>query len=130
MADGNRSMRHYDRLGAHCGLMISSIRAPELTILDCIWVTQTMWAGYPTENTTRLNQLLASADPVALDYWASKNILYPIDENMEHHPDKFEPLRTYLTDAKDVINSSGGLNSQEVTKDESKINVYSTKYGV
>ena len=128
MADGNRSMRHYDRLGVHCGKMVSEVRAPVVSILDCIWVTQVMWAGYPPAYTTRLNQLLASVDPVALDYWASKNLLYPIDGNVEHHPDKFDALRNYLVQARDVINSGDGVGGLKVTLDESNINVHNLKY--
>ena len=123
MADGWRSERHYERLGAHCGEMVAGVRAPALNILDSIWVTQVRWAGYPPENTNRLDQLLASIDPVALDYWAAKHILYPIDNNAEHHPDKFLPLRSQLINARDVINSKGGISGQIVTLDESEIEV-------
>jgi uncharacterized protein (DUF362 family) len=125
MADGQRSERHYERLGAHCGEMIARVRAPTLNILDCIWVTQVRWAGYPPEYTTRLDQLLASVDPVALDYWASKHLLYPIDGNMEHHPDKFDDLRVYLVKTRDVINSKGGISGHEVTLNEADIDVIS-----
>jgi uncharacterized protein (DUF362 family) len=125
MADGRRSERHYKKLGDHCGEMIADVRAPTLNILDCIWVTQVRWAGYPPENTTRLDQLLASVDPVALDYWASKHLLYPIDGNIEHHPDKFDDLRDYLVEAMDVINSKGGIGGHEVTLDEAEIDVIS-----
>jgi uncharacterized protein (DUF362 family) len=127
MADGWRSERHYERLGVHCGKMITDVRAPTLNILDCIWVTQVKWAGYPSEYTTRLDQLLASVDPIALDYWASKHLLYPIDNNIEHHPDKFDPLREYLIDARDVINSKGGISGQKVSLDESEIEVLSKR---
>jgi hypothetical protein len=125
MADGRRSERHYERLGAHCGEMIADVRAPTLNILDCIWVTQVRWAGYPPENTTRLDQLLASVDPVALDYWASKHLLYPIDDNIDHHPDKSDALRDYLVKTRDVINSKGGIGGREVTLDEVGIDVIS-----
>ncbi len=125
MADGKRDERHYRKLGQHCGEMIAKIRAPVITILDCIWVTQVAWAGYPPENTTRLDQLLASIDPVALDYWASKYLLYPIDNNKEHHPDKFTVLRNHLIQARDTINSEGGINGHKVTLDEPAINVIS-----
>ena len=125
MADGWRSERHYERLGEHCGEMIAGVRAPALNILDCIWVTQVRWAGYPPEHTTRLDQLLASVDPIALDYWASKHLLYPIDNNEEHHPDKFDPLRRYLIKARDVINSKGGIDRHKVRLDESEIEVVS-----
>jgi len=127
MADGKRDERHYRRSGQHCGEMIAKIRTPAINILDCVWVTQVDWAGYPPENTTRLNQLLASIDPVALDYWASKYLLYPIDNNKEHHPDKFTALQNQLIQARDVINSEGGINGHRVTLDESEINVHTSR---
>jgi len=126
MADGWRRERHYEKLGAHCGEMIARVRAPVLNVLDCIWVTQVRWAGYPPENTTRLDQLLASLDPVALDYWASKHLLYPIDGNEEHNPDEYQPLRSYLTRVRDLVNAGGGISGHEVTLDESLIDVYSS----
>ena len=128
MADGRRSERHYERLGAHCGEMIAEVRAPTLNILDCIWVTHVRWAGYPPEYTTRLDQLLASVDPVALDYWAAKHLLYPIDDNIEHHPDKYDPLRKHLIKARDVINSKGGIGGHRVSLEESENEVVSTRY--
>lgn len=127
MADGKEGERHYEKLGQHCGKMMVKVRAPVINILDCIWVTQVAWAGYPPENTTRRDQLLASIDPVALDYWASKHLLYPIDNNDEHHPDKFAVLRNHLTQAKDVINSEGGINGHKVTLNESDINVHTLR---
>ena len=107
--------------------MIAKVRAPVISILDCIWVTQVKWSGYPPENTSRLDQLLASIDPVALDYWATKYLLYPIDNNDEHHPDKFMVLRDHLIQAQNVINSEGGINGRKVTLNESNINVLSLR---
>jgi hypothetical protein len=123
MADGNKEARHYEDLGIHCGEMIGKVRAPVLNILDCIWVSQASLAGYPAGTTTRLNQILASVDPVAMDYWATKHILYPIDKNEEHHPEKFKVLRRHLMQARDVINTQGGINGRVVTLDENQINV-------
>lgn len=123
MEDGKFDERHYEKLGVHCGEMISNVRAVVLNILDCIWVTHVGWAGYPPENTTRLDQLLASVDPVALDYWTGKHLLYPIDKNSKHHPDKFPILRKHLIQARDLINSKGGIDGHEVTLDESEVNV-------
>jgi uncharacterized protein (DUF362 family) len=127
MADGYRRERHYEKIGEHLGEMVAKVRAPTLNIMDCIWVTQVMWAGYPPENTTRLDQLLASLDPVALDYLSSKRLLYPIDGNEEHHPDRFRPLKEYLGVARDIINAEGGISGRETTMDESRIEVYSAK---
>lgn len=130
MADGKSGERHYAKLGQHCGEMISHVRTPVINILDCIWVTQINWAGYPPKHTTRLNQLLASIDPVALDYWAAKHLLYPIDNNEEHHPDKFAVLRDHLIQAQEVINSAGGINRHKVTLDESNMNVITKQVGL
>jgi uncharacterized protein (DUF362 family) len=127
MADGKSTERHYVELGQHCGEMIAKVREPVINILDCIWVTQVRWAGYPPEYTTRLDQLLASVDPVALDYWAAKHLLYPIDNNEEHHPDKYEALRNHLIQAREEINSKGGISGHKVTFCESEIDVINYK---
>jgi len=127
MEDGKSPERHYEELGQHCGEMIARVRAPVVNILDCIWVTQVTWAGYPPENTTRLDQLLASIDPVALDYWAAKHLLYPIDNNVEHNPDRFAVLRNHLAQAQGLINTEGGIRGQKVTMDESNINLLSLR---
>ena len=70
-----------------------------------------------------MNTLLASRDPVALDYWASKHLLYPIDGNEEHHPDRFSGLRDPLTQAGAAINAAGGIFGQEVVMKEEHIDV-------
>ena len=127
MSDGGYADRHYENLGHQCGEMFASVRAPVINILDCVWVSQGGLAGYPAENTARLDQLLASVDPVALDYWAAKHVLYPIDNNAEHHPDKFPVLRKHLTQSRDLINAEGGINGHEVTLDESEINVLTSR---
>jgi hypothetical protein len=127
MSDGGYGERHYRRLGQHCGEMIAKVRTPILNILDCIWVSPGALAGYPPEKTTRLNQLLTSIDPVALDYWATKHLLYPIDKNEEHHPDKFAVLQSHLIQARDVINLAGGISGHKVTLQESEVNVLSSR---
>lgn len=127
MSDGQYGERHYEKLGQHCGEMIARVRVPVINILDCIWVSQGALAGYPSTNTTRRNQLLASVDPVALDYWAAKHLLFPIDNNNEHHPDTFTPLRDYLSQARDVINSKDGIRGNRVTLDESNITLITSQ---
>jgi len=127
MSDGRYRQRHYTRLGQHCGEMMAKVRSPVINILDCIWVSQDALAGYPPENTTKLDQLLASVDPVALDYWATKYLLYPIDKSEEHHPDRFALLRNHLIEARDTINLAGGINGHRVTLDETEINVQSSR---
>ena len=94
------SSRHYEYSGEQCGKMYSLVRMPDLTITDAIWVNhQEHHKGYPPETTHRADTLLAGIDPVALDYYGSKHILYPLggDRQEEHHPDRFprpeEPYR-------------------------------------
>ena len=106
MSDGNNT-RHYTGLGDTCGKMIASVCTPVLSILDAIWVSHRALTGTPG-NAVRVNQLVASQDPVALDYWASKYVLYPIDNNARHAPD-FAGIDRWLTDAMNTINARGGL---------------------
>jgi hypothetical protein len=132
MADqlGQSGFRHYVGLGETCGKMVASIRTPVLNIIDAIWVSQGSLGGYPKATTTRINQIIASQDPVALDHWAAKYILYPINGNQRHHPD-FPGIASWLSSAAITINGRGGLFNpnngifiQNVTKDESKMVSY------
>ena len=131
MSDGNSGFRHYTGLGETCGRMMASVRTPVLNILDAVWVSHASLTGDPPDTTTRVNQILAGQDPVALDYWAAKYILYPIDNNPRHHPD-FDGINTWLSSARGTINSLGGLidtngclKTRWVTKDETDIHVFS-----
>lgn len=131
MSDGYSSFRHYQGLGETAGKMAAAVRTPVLNIIDAIWVSQLSIAGYPASATVRRNQVLASQDPVALDYWAAKYILYPIDSNPRHHP-AFSGIAAWLNSARDTINSRGGLADPEagilvgaVTADEEEMLVLS-----
>jgi hypothetical protein len=123
--------RHYAGLGRTCGKMMVSVRTPVLNIIDAIWVSQGALSGYPAEATTRVDWIAASQDPVALDYWSAKNILYPIDGNRRHHPD-FKGIKVWLNDARKIINARGGLwdpkrgiRVDKVTRDENKMRIFS-----
>jgi hypothetical protein len=131
MADGQSSFRHYSGLGATCGKMVVSVCTPVLNILDAIWVSYASLKGYPASTTFRANQILASQDPVALDYFAAKRVLFPIDHNRRHRPD-FPNIEKWLTEAKGIINSRGGLYNprkgiliDRVTDKRKKIRVHS-----
>ncbi len=112
MSDGHSSFRHYEGLGETAGKMAAAVRTPVLNIIDAIWVSHLSITGYPASTTFRLNQILASQDPVALDYWAAKHILYPIDQNPRHHPD-YPGIAAWLAAARDTINGLGGLADPE-----------------
>jgi uncharacterized protein (DUF362 family) len=91
--------------------MWSMVRAPDLNILDCIWVSHEALRGYPEETTHRANVLLAGMDPVALDYYASKHVLLPVGGNQAHmhNPDSFPGLINHLGGAQAFINANGGI---------------------
>jgi uncharacterized protein (DUF362 family) len=127
MSDGQSGLRHYSGLGETCGKMMASVATPVLNIIDAIWVSYSTLGGYPASTTFRANQLLASQDPVAADYWAAKYILYPVDSNSRHHPD-FAGVDRWLVRAQETINDCGGLLDPEkgvlvsrVTKKEAEM---------
>ncbi len=131
MRDGYSPSRHYNTLGDTCGRMVAAVCTPVLNIMDSIWVSQGSLAGYPETTTTRANRITASQDPVALDYWTAKHILYPIDNNTHHHPE-YPGILRWLEQSKTVINTLGGLKDpskgilvDKVTYNEGSINVFS-----
>jgi uncharacterized protein (DUF362 family) len=111
MDDGYFALRHYDENGLHCGMMQALVRAPDLHILDGIWISPESIMGYPPEATRRLNTLMAGRDPVAIDYYAGKHVLKPINGlySHRHDPDSFPGLISHLTQARDFINGNGGI---------------------
>jgi uncharacterized protein (DUF362 family) len=66
--------------GRPAGLLgrLMAFRFPDLNILDAIYVNpHSNWAAWYDE-TPRVGALLASTDPVALDYYAARKILLPL----------------------------------------------------
>ncbi len=131
MRDGSGYGRHYNSLGNTCGRMVKDVCTPVLNIMDAIWVSQGALKGYPESTTARTNRITASQDPVALDYWTAKHILYPVDKNHRHHPD-YRGVLKWLEQAKTLINDLGGLKDlskgilvDKVTYNESRMNVFS-----
>ncbi len=57
--------------------MMAETRIPALNILDATWVNANPRRGPRSSyaEATRVNVLMASTDPVALDYWAAKHVL-------------------------------------------------------
>jgi uncharacterized protein (DUF362 family) len=128
MNDGNSDFRHYGGLGQTTGKMMVSVRTPVLNIIDAIWVSFSSLSGYPANATFQASQILASQDPVALDYWAAKYILYPISQKSYHLPTPGGTIDSWLTAARDLINGRGGLSNPDagilieaVTKDEQQM---------
>jgi len=59
------------------GTEMVETRMPTLNILDAIWINANPGLGPRTSysQATRVNVIMASTDPVALDYWAAKHVL-------------------------------------------------------
>jgi len=133
MSDGTSARRHYEDLGSQCARMWTEVRAPDLNILDCIWVSfGSMTAGgqhvsgcigYPPEITSRQNILLAGHDPLAIDYHANKHILLPLGGTnaAAHDPDSNLRLMSVYRQAEETINSVGGIRGHKVCTGDNKI---------
>ena len=108
---------HYSELGIATGTVWTGVRRADIHIVDAIYsVTQ----GGPFSGTyneaiaPRTATLLASVDPVALDYIASKYILSPTSGDPRHHPDNQGRVRDYLYQAESTIRGKGYVsNAQE-----------------
>ena len=126
LADGSSGIRRDSQSGIQSGKIWSLVENPILNILDCIWVSPDNLRGFPPETTYRADTLLAGFDPVALDYYASKHILYPLGGafESEHDPDSFPELVNQLDGAMDIINSNGGVEGKSVQKGDENIAVF------
>ena len=117
---------HYSGIGQVLGEMFAHVRAPDLNIMDCIWISHGDLRGYPPESTSRQNTLIAGLDPVAMDYWASKYVLYPVSHNPNHHPDMASQysdsnLAQYLAQAAAEINACRPIAGKPVLYGDSSI---------
>jgi uncharacterized Fe-S center protein len=63
------------------GTQMALTRFPVLNILDAIWITPDGGPSAPYSRAVETDMILASQDPVALDYWASKHILMDAAKN-------------------------------------------------
>jgi hypothetical protein len=136
------------KLGA-LGTEMAETRFPTLNLLDAIWVnanpieygdpiTGDGNCGPPTpyDTASYTNVIGASQDPVAMDYWASKNILIPAAEAKGYtsisslDPDYaslasqrlIESFHNYLSRSMDELMKAG----YQVTMNGSQMNVYVT----
>ncbi|HEV2133501.1 MAG TPA: DUF362 domain-containing protein [Terracidiphilus sp.] len=137
MSDGTSARRHYADLGSQCARMWTEVRAADLNILDCIWVSHgSMTAqgqhvsgciGYPPEITSRQDVLLAGHDPLAIDYYANRHILLPLGGNSAeaHDPDNNPRLVSVYRQAQETINAAGGIRGRRVYTEAEHIELLS-----
>jgi len=81
-------------IGAEIAVFMNTIRRADLNITSAEWVGFASRTESPVAHTSAM---LACKDPVALDYHATKHILYPNSKVPVHNPDNKEgPLFQYL----------------------------------
>ncbi len=112
------------------GTELAETRFPILNIVDAVWVNANPGGGpgTPYESAIRTNIIAASTDPVALDYWAAKNILIPTARHLEQSAvSSIDPDNTashsfgrWLRLSMEEITRAG----YQATMDESHMNVY------
>ena len=117
--------------GGLMGAVMAETGPPDLNILDCIWIEGNPHFGPEVGCGTRLNQLVASTDPVAADIWATTNILIPTFLANGYSPPWPDPsadpedpgstFRIYLDNSMDKLLAAG----YEVTNDIDSIDAYS-----
>jgi hypothetical protein len=98
------------------GYFMKMIRKADLNIVTAEWVG---WGDrINIENATQLQTILASTDPIALDYYGAKYLLFPLSRNSDYHdPDKKDSsVRKFLELA---LEASG-----EGTLDEKRMKVF------
>ena len=81
---------HLDLMaGGLMGRLMNETIYPCLNILDAIWISPSHPDGPagPYSKAVRTNILLAGTDPVALDWYAAKHVLYPVSGYGRHDPD-------------------------------------------
>jgi hypothetical protein len=115
------------------GALMSEIRPADLNILDCIWINADPYDGPRTgyDQATRMDQLVASTDPVAADIWAVTNILVPAFQDNGFSPpwpnpdatpdDPSSDFRRYLDNSMQQLLAGGFA----VTNDFAAIDAYS-----
>jgi len=91
-------------LGKEVGVFMNSIRKADINITAAEWVGLSSRTNPPVAHT---RAVLASTDPVALDYHATKYVLYPNSKVAIHNPDNKEsPLHHYLLECS---KANGGI---------------------
>ena len=76
------------------GTLMAYTRMPTLNVLDMIWVAPEGGPRSLYSTAVQVNKIAASTDPVALDHWASREVLMPVAPariRAAMHPDGTQP---------------------------------------
>lgn len=95
------------------GHFMKTVRNPDLNIVTAEWVG---WGDRTDVNkATRMKGVLASTDPVSLDYCGAKYLVLPLSKNHKHHdPDnKRSPIHKFLKLAQ-TTGARGTLEAREI----------------
>jgi hypothetical protein len=135
---GGLANGHYAVGTGGMGTLMVETGLPTLNIIDAIWINANPYPssmGGPStyySHATRVNVLMASTDPVALDYWAAKHVLvqaasligyadtHTVDPDNTEGSGLWEAFGVWLDLTKNEI-VAGGYN---VTTGEDHMNVY------
>ncbi len=118
------------------GTLMAETRIPTLNILDAIWINARPGKGPQTyyDTATRVNVIMASKDPIALDYWASKHVLlqvaqargygllYSVDPDFVPNRPNPSIFSTWINLSMEEIKMAG----LQTTLKEEEMNVYVT----
>ena len=97
-------------MGAEIGMFMNTVRKADLNIATAEWVGLSSRTDPPV---ARTRAVLASTDPVALDYHSAKYLVYPNSGCQKHDPDDEKgPLFRYL--AKCAEKSGCAVDEAEV----------------
>jgi hypothetical protein len=112
------------------GTEMAQTRFPDLNIVDAIWVNARPGSGPSTsyDEATKIGVIAASTDPVALDYWAAREILMHAAKALGYgdlssmDPDNTSPgsFGDWLRLSMEEIQKAG----YRATVDEDSMNVY------
>jgi hypothetical protein len=98
-------------LGAEIGVFLNTIRQADLHITTADWIGLSSRTDPPLSHT---RAVLASKDPVALDFHAGKYILYPNSKISFHNPeDVNSPPYAYLSSC---AKHGGGIFDEKLVK--------------
>jgi hypothetical protein len=114
---------------------MAQIRFPTLNILDAIYVnphpaeSQNSGPDTPYPRAFKANRIFASLDPVALDYWATRNVLLSITRALGYtsytsmNPDDSRGIfNQYLTNSMNTLHQNG----RQATMNPSEIIVHTS----
>jgi uncharacterized protein (DUF362 family) len=114
------------------GALLGEIRPADSNLVDAIWVNANPFSGpaTPYEGATRRDELVASIDPVALDIWATREVLVPAFLENGYEPpwpypsadpdDPASAFRVYLDNSMAYLLMAG----YEVTNDPALIDAH------